>query len=153
MKALKILLFFCTTVIYSQPTGWSSFYSFNQITGVHSGRDGQIYGVAQNSLLSYDLNSNEVIPITTVDGLLGDEIDALTVTDHFIVIGYRNGMLGIHRLLDGSVTLDSSILRNLSIEPKDKTIHSFLVQGQTLYVSAGYGISKYDLSTNRFIAS
>jgi hypothetical protein len=153
MKALKILLFFCTTVIYSQPTGWSSFYSFNQITGVHSGRDGQIYGVAQNSLLSYDLNSNEVIPITTVDGLLGDEIDALTVTDHFIVIGYRNGMLGIHRLLDGSVTLDSSILRNLSIEPKDKTIHSFLVQGQTLYVSAGYGISKYDLSTNRFIDS
>ena len=153
MKALKILLLFCASVIYSQPAGWSSFYSFDKITLVHSGGDGQIYGVAQNSLLSYDPNSNEVITITTVDGLLGDEIDALTVTENFIVIGYSNGMLGIYRLIDGSVTLDSSILRNLSIKAEDKTIHSFLVQDQTLYISAGYGISKYDLSTNRFIES
>ena len=153
MKALKFLLMLCAAVIYSQPARWSSFYSFEQITAVHSGGDGQIYGVAQNSLLSYDPNSNEVTTITTVDGLLGDEINALTVTDNFIVIGYSNGMLGIHRLIDGSVTLDSSILRNLSIEIEDKTIHSFLVQDQTLYVSAGYGISKYDLSTNRFIDS
>ena len=141
MKALKFLLMLCAAVIYSQPARWSSFYSFEQITAVHSGGDGQIYGVAQNSLLSYDPNSNEVTTITTVDGLLGDEINALTVTDNFIVIGYSNGMLGIHRLIDGSVTLDSSILRNLSIEIEDKTIHSFLVQDQTLYVSAGYGIS------------
>ena len=115
--------------------------------------NGQIYGVAQNSLFSYDPTANEVVPITTVNGLLGDEIDALTVTDNLLSLGYSNGMLGIHRLIDGSVILDSSILRNLSIEIEDKTIHSFLVDDQTLYLSAGYGISKYDLSTNRFIDS
>ena len=153
MKALQILLLFCTAVLYGQYSGWSSFYSFDQITGVHSGADGQVYGVAENSVFSYDPSANEVVPITTVDGLLGDEIDALTVTDNFMVVGYGNGMLGIHKLMDGSVILDSSIQRNLSIETKDKTIYSFLVQDQTLYLSAGYGISIYDLSTNRFIDS
>ena len=153
MKAIQLLLLLFNAVLYAQYTGWSSFYSFDQITGVHYGADGQIYGVAQNSLFSYDPAANEVVTITTVNGLLGDEIDALTVTDNFMVIGYSNGVLGIHKLMDGSVTLDSSIKRNLSIETKDKTIHSFLVDDQTLYLSTGYGISIYDLSTNRFVDS
>ena len=153
MKAIQLLLLLFNAVLHAQYTGWSSFYSFDQITGVHYGADGQIYGVAQNSLFSYDPTANEVVTITTVNGLLGDEIDALTVTDNFMVVGYSNGVLGIHKLMDGSVTLDSSIKRNLSIETKDKTIHSFLVDDQTLYLSTGYGISIYDLSTNRFVDS
>lgn len=153
MKALQILLLFYTYALYSQSAGWSSFYSFDQITGVHSGSDGQVYGVAENSVFSYDPSANEVVPITTVDGLLGDEIGALSVNDNFIIVGYDSGVLGIHNLLDRSVILDSSIQRNLSINPSDKTIHSFLLQDQTLYLSAGYGISIYDLSTNRFMDS
>ena len=153
MKALQILLLFCTVALYSQSAAWSSFYSFDDITSVHSGGDGQVYGVAENSVFSYDPSANEVVPITTVDGLLGDEIGALAVSDDFMVVGYSNGMLGIHNLMDGSVTLDSSIQRNLSIDPTKKTIHSFLIQDQTLYLSAGYGISIYDLSNNRFVDS
>ena len=76
MKALQILFLFCTAVLYGQYAGWSSFYSFDQITAVHYGDNGQIYGVAQNSLFSYDPTANEMVPITTVNGLLGDEIDA-----------------------------------------------------------------------------
>ena len=85
--------------------------------------------------------------------MIGDEIEVLEVSDNFMIVGYGNGMLGIHNLVDGSVTLDNSIQRNLSIEANDKNIYSFLVDDQTLYLSAGYGISIYDLSTNRFIDS
>mgnify|MGYP007000165648 len=67
MKALQILLLFCTVALYSQSAGWSSFYSFDDITSVHSGGDGQVYGVAENSVFSYDPIANEVVPITTVD--------------------------------------------------------------------------------------
>ena len=112
MKAPQILLLFCSAVIYSQSAGWSSYYSFDEITRVHSGRDGQVYGVAKNSVFSYDSSANEVVPITTVDGLLGDEIGALAIIDDFMVVAYENGMLGMHNLIDGSVTLDSSIQRN-----------------------------------------
>jgi len=87
MKALQILFLFCTAVLYGQYAGWSSFYSFDQITAVHYGDNGQIYGVAQNSLFSYDPTANEVVPITTVNGLLGDEIDALQVTEDFMIVG------------------------------------------------------------------
>ena len=153
MKALQILLFFYTTVIYGQSAGWSSFYSFGEITAVYTGGDGLVYGVAENSIFSYDPRANEVVPITTVDGLLGDEIGALAVADDFMLVGYSNGMLGIHNLIDKSVTLDNSIQRNFSINPSDKTIHSFLVHDQMLYISAGYGISIYDLSTNHFMDS
>ena len=153
MKALQILLLFISSALYGQYNGWSSFYSFNQITGVYSGVDGQVYGIAENSVLSYDPATNEVVPITTVNGLLGDEISALSVTDNFMVVGYHNGMLGIHNLMNGSVVLDSSIQRNLSIDPSNKALHSFLVNDQTLYLSASYGISAYDLSNNLFIES
>jgi hypothetical protein len=153
MKALQVFLLFCTVALYSQSTRWSSFYSFDRITSVHSGAGELVYGVAENSVFSYDPSANEVVPITTVDGLIGDEIEALEVSDNFMIVGYGNGMLGIHNLVDGSVTLDNSIQRNLSIEANDKNIYSFLVDDQTLYLSAGYGISIYDLSTNRFIDS
>jgi hypothetical protein len=93
MKALQILLLFCGIGLYGQSAGWSSFYSFDQITSVQYGGDGQVYGVAENSVFSYDPSANEVVPITTVNGLLGDEIGALAVTDDFMVVGYNNGML------------------------------------------------------------
>ena len=120
MKALQILLLFCAAVLHGQYSGWSSFYSFDQITSVHSGGDGQVYGVAENSVFSYDPSANEVVPITTVDGLIGDEIYALTVTDNFMVVGYGNGMMGIHKLMDGSVILDSCLLYT-SPSPRDRT--------------------------------
>ena len=153
MKALQILLLFCSAALYGQYAGWSSFYSFDQVTGVYGGADGQVYGIAENSVFSYDPATNEVVPITTVNGLLGDEISALSVTDNFMLVGYRNGMMGIHNLADGSVVLDSSIQRNLSIDAGNKAIQSFLVNDQTLYLSARYGISAYDLSNNLFIES
>ena len=153
MKSLHILLFFIITVIYGQPGRWSSFFSFNEITGVYSGSDGQVYGIAENNFFSFDPDTNEVVPITTVDGLLGDEISALAITADYMVVGYSNGMLGIHKLIDGSVTHDSSIQRNFSIDPSNKNIHSLMVHGVMLYISAGYGVSIYDLSTNRFVDS
>ena len=65
--------------------------------------DGQIYGVAKNSVFSYDPSANEVVPITTVDGLLGDEIGALAVIDDLMVVAYENGMLGMYNLIDLSL--------------------------------------------------
>ena len=105
MKALQVFLLFCTVALYSQSTRWSSFYSFDQITSVHSGAGELVYGVAENSVFSYDPSANEVVPITTVDGLIGDEIEALEVSDNFMIVGYGNGMLGIHNLVDGSTRL------------------------------------------------
>ena len=115
MNTLRILLLFCSAVVYSQYAGWSSFYSYNQITGVVGANDGLVYGVAENSLFSYDPTANEVVPITTVNGLLGDDINTLSISDNYMMVGYKNGMLGVHNLTDGSVVLDNSIDRNITI--------------------------------------
>ena len=58
MKSLHILLFLIITVIYGQPGRWSSFFSFNEITGVYSGSDGQVYGIAKNNFFSFDPDTN-----------------------------------------------------------------------------------------------
>ena len=153
MNTLRILLLFCSAVVYSQYAGWSSFYSYNQITGVVGANDGLVYGVAENSLFSYDPTANEVVPITTVNGLLGDDINTLSISDNYMMVGYKNGMLGVHNLTDGSVVLDNSIDRNITIPGNNKAINSFLLKDQTLYISANYGISFYDFVNNRFIES
>ena len=149
MNTLKILFLFCSAIIYGQYAGWSSFYSYNQITGVVGANDGLVYGLAENSLFSYDPTANEVVPITTVNGLLGDYINTLSISDNYMMVGYQNGMLGIHNLTDGSVVLDNSIDRNITIPENNKAINSFLLKDQTLYISANYGISSYDFVNNR----
>jgi ligand-binding sensor domain-containing protein len=153
MNTLRILLLFCSAIVYSQYAGWSSFYSYNQITGVVGANDGLVYGLAENSLFSYDPTANEVVPITTVNGLLGDDINTLSISDNYMMVGYQNGMLGVHNLTDGSVVLDNSIDRNITIPGNNKAINSFLLKDQTLYISANYGISSYDFVNNRFINS
>ena len=153
MNTLRILLLFCSAIVYSQYAGWSSFYSYNQITGVVGANGGLVYGLAENSLFSYDPTANEVVPITTVNGLLGDDINTLSISDNYMMVGYQNGMLGVHNLTDGSVVLDNSIDRNITIPGNNKAINSFLLKDQTLYISANYGISSYDFVNNRFIDS
>ena len=153
MNTLRILLLFCSAIVYSQYASWSSFYSYNQITGVVGANDGLVYGLAENSLFSYDPTANEVVPITTVNGLLGDDINTLSISDNYMMVGYQNGMLGVHNLTDGSVVLDNSIDRNITIPGNNKAINSFLLKDQTLYISANYGISSYDFVNNRFIDS
>ena len=153
MSTLRILLLFCSTIVYGQYAGWSSFYSYNEITGVVSAKNGLVYGLAENSLFSYDPAANEVVPITTVNGLLGDDVKTLSISDNYMMVGYQNGMLGVHNLTDGSVVLDNSINRNITIPGNNKTINSFLLKDQTLYISANYGISSYDFANNRFIES
>ena len=75
MNTLRILLLFCSAIVYGQYAGWSSFYSYNQITGVVGAKGGLVYGLAENSLFSYNPAANEVVPITTVNGLLGDDVN------------------------------------------------------------------------------
>ena len=153
MNTLRILVLFCSAIFYSQYAGWSSVCSYNQITGVVGANDGLVYGLAENSLFSYDPTANEVVPITTVNGLLGDDINTLSISDNYMMVGYQNGMLGVHNLTDGSVVLDNSIDRNITIPGNNKAINSFLLKDQTLYISANYGISSYDFVNNRFIDS
>ena len=153
MNTLRILLLFCSAIVYGQYAGWSSFYSYDQITGVVGAKDGLVYGLAENSLFSYDPAANEVVPITTVNGLLGDDVNTLTISDNYMMVGYQNGMLGVHNLTDGSVVLDNSIDRNITIPGNNKAINSFLLKDQTLYISANYGISSYDFANNLFIES
>lgn len=151
MRALQILFLICASNIFGQSNIWTSFYSYDQITGVRYGKDSKVYAASNNSLFSYDPSSNEVSKITTINGLLGDQISTFSVTNKLIIVGYQNGVFGIHDILDGSVVIDNSIKRNLSINPINKTINSFLIIDHVLYICADYGISTYDLNRNLFL--
>ena len=153
MNILRILFLFSSAIVHGQYAGWSSFYSYDQITGVVGAKNELVYGLAENSLFSYDPAANEVVPITTVSGLLGDNVNTITISDNYMMVGYQNGMLGFHNLTDGSAVLDNSIDRNITIPGNNKAINSFLLKDKTLYISANYGISSYDFANNRFIES
>ena len=153
MNILRILFLFSSAIVHGQYAGWSSFYSYDQITGVVGAKNELVYGLAENSLFSYDPATNEVVPITTVNGLLGDNVNTITLSDNYMMVGYQNGMLGFHNLTDGSAVLDNSIDRNITIPGNNKAINSFLLKDKTLYISANYGISSYDFANNRFIES
>lgn len=151
-KALVVFLFI-SLYGFGQYPRWKSYFSYNTITSVYQSNDGLVYGVAGNSVFSYDPTGNEVTQITTVNGLMGDDIHVLSVIDNTMVVGYENGMMGVHNLSDGTFNLDSSIHRNLVIGGDRKTINHFYVKNNLLYLSTNYGISVYNLDENVFVES
>ena len=76
----KVLLFFLGVSIsgYGQEFSslWQSHYSYNAIVDVISGEN-KIFAAAENAVFEFDVLTNEITTITTVEGLSGDQITTI----------------------------------------------------------------------------
>ena len=69
MRALQILFLICASNIFGQSNNWTSFYSYDQITGVRYGKDKKVYAASNNNLFSYDLMKYFLNEIAQEDSL------------------------------------------------------------------------------------
>ena len=54
-------------------TLWEGYFSFFEIKDVTSGND-KIFAASENAIFSYDVLTNEINKITTIEGLSGETI-------------------------------------------------------------------------------
>ena len=111
----KIFLFVFGLSIscYSQDFSslWQGHYSYNSIVDVVSGEN-KIYAAAQNAIFQYDVLTNGLNTITTVEGLSGEQITTIYYSDlyQYLLIGYETGLIEVYSETDESVLAVVDIL-------------------------------------------
>lgn len=130
---------------------WDSHFSYFNIIDI-TRSDSKIYAAAENVVFSYDVNSNEIETITTVEGLSGDLISTIEYSqdNQLLLIGYKTGLIELYFESDQSILSVVDIIEKQSIDPTIKSVNDFYEHEGLAYISTDFGISIYDLERLEF---
>jgi len=152
MKKLFLLSLFFLSLSFSAQTdysaSWEDFYSYNNVKDFVK-VDDVIYALADNAVFTYDMITNEVEKISSVQGLSGETTSAIHYNKTFqrLVIGYENGLVEVVDK-DGIITISSDIVSfNQSGE---KRINDITEYNNKLYLSTPFAIVVYDVDRLEF---
>ncbi|MCF6306581.1 MAG: T9SS type A sorting domain-containing protein [Flavobacteriaceae bacterium] len=154
MKKLAVVFLFLQSyflIAQNFEQSWTGFFSYVSIKSISQGND-KIYAAAENSIFTYDLSTEDIEMISTINGLSGKSISTAYYSDNFglYVIGYENGLIEI--VIDGeeNILRVVDILDKQTIPPDRKHINHFYEHNGSLYISTQYGISVYNLAALEF---
>lgn len=154
LKRLVIVLFLLVSikgVSQDFSTLWEGYFSYLEIKDITQGND-KVFAASENAIFSYDVLTNEIETITTIDGLSGETISTIAYSEAFdvLIIGYETGLIELVFDADNEVLSVVDILEKETISPALKEINHFYEHEGLVYISTDYGISVYDLSQLQF---
>jgi ligand-binding sensor domain-containing protein len=154
MKQLVITLFVlvsCLSTAQNFEDEWTGYFSYVSIKDISQGND-RLFAAAENAVFSFDLSTQEINTISSVNGLSGELISTLYYSSNFnlLVIGYENGLIDIVIDGDEDILKVVDILEKPTIPPNRKRINHFNEYNGRLYISTDFGISVYDLERLEF---
>ena len=154
MKHIAILFVFFFSIVgdaQNFENEWTGLFSYVSVKGISQGND-QIFVGTENAAFSYNLTSQELTTISTVNGLSGETISSIYYSEDFglLIIGYENGLIEIRIDGDDNILKVVDILDKPTIPPDRKRINNFFEYNESLYISTEFGISVYDLSRLEF---
>lgn len=145
------LLFSFVGITQNFEQNWTGYFSYVSIKAISQGND-RIYAASENAVFSYDLSTQEIKTISTINGLSGNLISTLYYSENFnlIVVGFESGLIQI--IQDGGENVLSvvDILNKPTIPPDKKRINQFNEYNGNLYIATQYGISVYNLALLEF---
>ncbi len=132
-------------------TLWEGHFSYLNIKDIVQGND-KIYAAAENAVFTYDLSTNEISEISTINGLSGDAISTIHYSENsgLLVVGYETGLINIVFDSDEDVLTVVDIVDKETIPPNNKRINHFNEHDGLVYISTDFGISVYDLARLEF---
>jgi hypothetical protein len=130
---------------------WKGYFSFYNIKDVVKGNN-KIYAASENAIFSYDILTNEIKEITTINGLSGEQISTIYYDESYalLMVGYENGLIEIAFDNDDSILTIVDIVDKTTIPPTNKRINHFNPNGNLVYISTNFGISVYNLDKLEF---
>jgi hypothetical protein len=152
MKKLFSLYIFLFSIFFSAQTdysaSWEDFYSYNNVKDFVK-VDNIIYALADNAVFTYNILSEEITKISSVQGLSGETTTSMHYNETFerLVIGYENGLVEVIDE-DNSITISSDIV-NFS-QAGEKSINHIAEFGNKLYLATPFAIVVYDIDKLEF---
>lgn len=155
MSKYTLGLFFCllSVITMSQDYSnlWEGHFSYLNIIDVAQGND-KVFAATDNVLFIYDITSQDIETLTTIDGLSGQDISAIHYSENYglLLIGYENGLIELISDTSTDVLTVIDILEKPTIPPTSKRINHFNEYNDRVYIATDYGISVYNLSGLEF---
>ncbi len=152
-KLLTVILFLQVILLQAQnfEESWTGYFSYVSIKSISQGND-KIYAAAENAIFTYDLSTQEITTISTINGLSGKSISTAYYSENFglYIIGYESGLIEIAIDDEEEILTVVDILDKLTIPPNAKRINHFYEYNGSLYISTQFGISVFDLGALEF---
>lgn len=150
-KLFSSFIFFFVLAISAQTdysNSWEDFYSYNNVKDFVK-VDNTIYALTDNAVFTYNINTQEIEKLSSVQGLSGEVTTSIYYNNTFkrLVIGYENGLVEVVDN-DGTITISSDIL-NFN-ESGEKSINHISEFNNKLYLSTPFAIVVYDIEKLEF---
>jgi len=130
---------------------WEGHFSYLNIKDVVASQE-KVYGASENAIFSYDIITEELETISTINGLSGELISTIHYSEEYslLIIGYESGLIEIFNESTEEITTVVDILDKNTIPPNSKRINHFSELDGSVFIAADFGISVYDLSRLEF---
>ena len=152
-KLASIFIFLLSFSLAGQnlTTLWEGHFSYLHIKDIVEAGD-KVYAASENAIFSYDINTQDIESLTTINGLSGDEISTLHYSTQYqlLIIGYENGLIEVFDEVNEEMTTVVDILEKQTIPAENKRINHFNEHNGLLYIASDFGIVVYNLSRLEF---
>ncbi len=147
---LFFILFF-SLLSYSQAdfsNRWEDFFSYNNVKSF-TVTNNVLYALADNAVFTYNLQSEEIEKLSSVNGLSGETTSAIHFNEEFqrLIIGYDNGLIEVVSE-DGTVTVSPDIV-NFN-QSGLKRINHIYEHEKKLYLATSFAVIVYDIEKLEF---
>jgi ligand-binding sensor domain-containing protein len=153
MRKFLFLLYFLPCLLIGQDFSdrWKGYFSYYNITDLDESEN-KIYAAAENAYFIYDIPSQTLETVTSIQGLSGNQISKIYHSETYglTCVGYDNGLLQIVMDNNQNIFTVVDIRDKISISPNNKRINSFFEFEGVLYISTDFGIAQYNLENLEF---
>lgn len=150
-KCILFFILFFSLFSYSQTdfsNRWEDFFSYNNVKDFTVANN-VVYALADNAVFTYNLQSEEIEKLSSVNGLSGETTSAIHFNEEFkrLIIGYDNGLIEVVSE-DGTVTVSPDIV-NFN-QSGLKRINHIFEHERKLYLATSFAIIVYDIEKLEF---
>ena len=131
---------------------WEDHFSYVSVKDISQGDD-RIFVGTDNAIFTYDLSTEEITTLSSVQGLAGEPITTIHYSSqtNLLLIGYQDGLIEVVTIDQENEVLKVVDIRDKqNIPPNKKRINHFTEHQGKIYISAGFGVSVYDLERLEF---
>ncbi|WP_442265056.1 type IX secretion system anionic LPS delivery protein PorZ [Tenacibaculum sp. ZS6-P6] len=152
MKKICTLIALCFLLLSNAQNDfsdrWEDFFSYNNVRDfVINGEN--VFALTDNAVFSYNITSEELKKLSSVNGLSGETTSAIHYNEAFdrIVIGYDTGLIEVISD-DGTVTVSPDIV-NFN-QSGLKRINDIFEHNGQLFIATSFAIVVYDIERLEF---
>ncbi len=152
-RLLPVISFFMSFALSAQDYSalWNGHFSYFNIKDVTQSST-KVYAAAENAVFTFDIDTNQLTEISTINGLSGGKISTIYYSEPYelLMIGYESGLIEIVFDNDSQVLSVVDILDKTTIPQDSKTINHFNAYNDVVYIATSYGVSEFNLDRLEF---